>query len=176
MTSSEYIQLKAFARQEGFFLGVLWSVAFLFVALNLSQGYISSIGVLLMTSWPFFLGWRLKSFRDYARDGEISFLRSWAFCLLCTFYAAIVTAAVEYIYFAYFDHGSFLNQYEMIMNAEPNKEAIRQMGMQKDLDIAFAEMRKLSPADMVYEFLSMYLSGGIFFGAIIALFMRRKKK
>ena len=66
--------------------------------------------------------------------------------------------------------------YQLLNPSDEKKEAIRQMGMQKDLDIAFAEMRKLSPADMVYEFLSMYLSGGIFFGAIIALFMRRKKK
>lgn len=176
MTSNEYIQLKAFARQDGFFLGVFWAIAFLLIAYALSQGYLSSMGILLMMSWPLFLSWRLKKFRNDAREGEISFLRSWAYCMLCAFYGTLIIAAVQYIYFAYFDHGTFLNQYEMLLNAEPNKEAIRQMGMQKDLDTAFAEMRKLSPAEMVYEFISMYISGGVFFGAIIALVMRRKKR
>lgn len=70
------IQVKAFARQDGFFLFLLWLASFgAFIA-----NPVSTWGSLLAMSTPFFVGWLLVRFRNYALDGAISFRRALAFC------------------------------------------------------------------------------------------------
>ena len=67
----DIMQVKAFARQDGAFLSLLWIASF--ACIVFATG--SSIGNLLMIATPFFVGWRLISFREDALDGIIAFRR-----------------------------------------------------------------------------------------------------
>ena len=78
------IQLKAFARQDGALLSLLWTASFAAV-IYAPQ---TPLGNILALATPFFIGWRLASFRNYALNGVISFRRGFAysvFTLLLTF-------------------------------------------------------------------------------------------
>ena len=68
-------QLKAFARQDGAILALVWIVSFLFTV-KLPQ---SMAGNVLTLSTPLVVAWRLRAFRNNALDGEISYRRALAY-------------------------------------------------------------------------------------------------
>ena len=103
----DFIQLKAFARQDGMFLGLLWTASFAALIL-MPQSGLSNILVFLT---PILVGWRLIKFRDYALNGYISFRRAYAYCFYTFFYSSLIFAVVQWIYFKFLDHGTF---YQMI--------------------------------------------------------------
>ena len=61
---------------------------------------ISFIGSVTALASPFFAARRLWKFRDEVREGQISFLRSMAYYMLMFFYASVLFALAQYIYFA----------------------------------------------------------------------------
>ena len=67
------VQLKAFARQDGVFVALLWTASFLAVVLAPT----SSWGSLLAMGTPFLVGYLLMRFRNGVLDGVISFRRAW---------------------------------------------------------------------------------------------------
>ena len=56
------MQVKAFARQDGMLMALLWTTSFACYTL-LKAGAIAD---LLTISTPIFLAWRMSKFRDYA--------------------------------------------------------------------------------------------------------------
>ena len=99
----DYIQLKAFARQDGLMLAALWTASFACIT-KLSAGL---LGNFLALATPFFVGWRVLRFRDRILDGTISFRRSYAFAFFMFIYASLVFALVQWAYFRYLDGGIF---------------------------------------------------------------------
>ena len=85
------IQLKAFARQDGFLLFLLWIASFALIVHDPA----SSWGSLLAMATPFFVGWLLVKFRDYALQGVISFRRALAFSVFTFFYASMLFAVAR---------------------------------------------------------------------------------
>ena len=92
-------QTKAFARQDGAFLALLWIVAF-FCTLFIPEG---SFGRLLTLSTPFFVMWRLISFRDYALEGVISYRKALYYSVFTFLYASFIFAVIQFIYFRFVD-------------------------------------------------------------------------
>ena len=72
MTPIEYVQLKAFARQDGALLALLWVATFLLYIIGVSNQLLGLAAFFLMCYTPFFVGERLGKFRDYGREGVIS--------------------------------------------------------------------------------------------------------
>ena len=102
---TDIAQARAFARQDGTFLGLIWIASFLLnvnAAGNPIFGLLSNI---LTISTPFFVAFRLKSFRDYALEGKISFRRA------CFFYARLLTSGVQFLYFRFVDMTEFVALY-----------------------------------------------------------------
>lgn len=99
------IQLRAFARQYGFFLFLLWMASFVAYFTNPA----SSWGSLLAMSTPFVVGWFLVRFRNGALDGHISFRRGLVFSFYTFFYASLLFAVAQYVYFRFFDNGALLS-------------------------------------------------------------------
>lgn len=98
-----FIQLKAFARQDAFVLSLLWIVSFACVTVVQA----GPLGNLLTLATPFFIAWRLSKFRDQALCGFISFRRAFAYSAYTFFYASLVFALAQFAYFRYLDHGAF---------------------------------------------------------------------
>ena len=105
MTALEYIQLKAYARQDGFFLALLWIASFVFYIMGLTNQMLGMAAIMLAVATPFFVAGRLRRFRDDGREGVISFRRGYAYTILVFFYGAVLLAVAQFLYFAYFDNG-----------------------------------------------------------------------
>ena len=104
------VQTRAFARQDGAILGLVWIVSFAFtmLAVKPDQSFLGLIGNLLLISTPFVVGKRLKSFRDYALEGTISFRRGTFYCMQTFFNATLLLTVVQFLWFSFMDMGPFM--------------------------------------------------------------------
>ncbi len=165
-------QTKAFARQDGAILGAVWIVSFACSMLAFSPGnsFLGLLSNILTISTPFVVAKRLKSFRDYALDGIISFRRGLYYCILTFFYATLLLTIVQYLWFRFMNTADFMfqlqAQYKVVMQAyqmtaTDAKTVIEAITMMKP--IAWASM-----------FMIIDLMVGAILSPIIAALMSRK--
>lgn len=166
------IQTKAFARQDGAILGIVWITSFACTMLAVSPEH-SILGIIaniLLLSTPFVVAKRLKSFRDYALDGIISFRRGLFYCAQTFFCATLLLTIVQYLWFRFMNTNEFLfqlqSQYKLMMQAyqmttEETKTILEALSMMKP--IAWASM-----------FMITDLIAGAILSPIIAALMARK--
>lgn len=158
----DFIQLRAFARQDGALLSLLWIASFAFM-IYMPQ---SPFGSLLMLATPFFAGWRLIQFRNYALEGVISFRRGLAYSLHTFFYASAIFALAQCLYFVFLDNGSFMTMLSETMNAMTalyKSNGIDTTALSNDM----SRLSSFSP----YEWTFMFFTQNIFIGAILSLFI-----
>ena len=160
ITPATLSQLKAFARQDGLLLALFWTASFAMTMLAPQSIW----GNVLALATPFFMGWRLCTFRDVALDGEISFRRGVAHGIYSVFYASLVFALVQYVYFRFLDHGTFMG----IMNdgVKVIEEVYRQQGLDaSELTRSIEAMREVTPVQWAF----MLMLQNIFVGSLLAL-------
>lgn len=124
------IQTKAFARQDGAILGAVWIASFAFTmwSVHPNHSFWGLLANILTLSTPFIVAKRLKSFRDYALDGVISFRRGLFYCVQTFFNATLLLTIVQYLWFRFLDTGIFMSQlqesYRLMLQASgiPNVE------------------------------------------------------
>jgi len=173
MTPAEYIQLKAFARQDGALLALLLVVVFLFYIIGVSNQMLGMAAILLLFYVPFFVGKRLGKFRDYGREGLISFRRGYAYTILVFFYGGVLFALVQYLYFAFMDNGFLLSQFSKMVTSEEGKAMLQQYGMQQMVDESLREMANIRPIDYALNMLTINICMGFILGIPISLVMQR---
>ena len=167
----DFIQVKAFARQDGAFLALLWTLSF--AAMMFMPE--STIGNLLALATPFFVGWRLCSFRNYALDGAISLRRGYCFSVYTFVYASIIFAVVQFLYFKFLDHGTFFTTLQASATALEN--AYSQAGVPTDdLKTTLKLMQELSPINLAFIFMMQNMLTGVIVGLPIAVMCRRTKR
>ncbi|WP_033147226.1 DUF4199 domain-containing protein [Prevotella sp. P6B1] len=175
MTAPEYIQLKAYARQDGFFLAILWIVSFASYIIGLSNQLLAMASLLMVVSTPFFVANRLRKFRDEGREGVISFGRSYAYTIFVFFYGAVLLAVAQYLYFAYLDDGYLVNSFSKMMTSEEGRTMLEQYGMTKVIDESLTEMATTRPIDYALNVLTINILLGFIFGVPIGLIMQKKR-
>lgn len=167
------IQTKAFARQDGAILGAIWILSFVctMVANDPSRQLFGLVSNILIFCTPFVVAKRLKSFRDNALDGKISFKRGLYYCLQTFFYATLLLTIVQYLWFRFMDVSPFMNalqaNYQVVMQtyqmtAEQARTVLEAITMMKP--IAWASM-----------FMVVDLVVGFVLSPFIALAMARNK-
>ncbi len=115
------VQTRAFARQDGAILGLAWIASFILtmLAVKPETSLLGLIGNILLLSTPFIVAKRLKSFRDYALEGSISFRRGTFYCMQTFFNATLLLTVVQYLWFSFMDMGPFMallqTNYQTIM-------------------------------------------------------------
>ena len=167
----DFIQVKAFARQDGAFLALLWTLSF--AAMMFMPE--STIGNLLALATPFFVGWRLCSFRNYALDGVISLRRGYCFSVYTVVYASIIFAVVQFLYFKFLDHGTFFTTLQASATALEN--AYSQAGVSTDdLKTTLKLIQELSPINWAFIFMMQNMLTGVIVGLPIAVMCRRTKR
>ncbi len=176
MTPAEYVQLKAFARVDGASLALLWIVSFACYVVGITNSLYSMVAMLLMVATPFFAGRRLRRFRDDNRAGVISFMRGWAFVILMFFYAAILLAIAQYVYFAFIDQGYLMASFSEILSSQEGKALIEQYGLQQAVGESMQSMAEMRPIDYALKVLTVNISFGILLGLPIAALMQRGDK
>ena len=175
ITPAEYIQLKAFARQDGALLALLLVGVFLLYIIGVSNPMLGLAAVLLLIYIPFFVGERLRKFRDYGREGRISFRRGYVYTILVFFYGGILFAVVQYLYFAFMDNGFLLSQFSKMVSSEEGKAMLQQYGMQQMVDESLHEMANIRPIDYALNMLTINICLGFILGIPISLVMQKTK-
>lgn len=175
MTPAEYIQLKAFARQDGALLALLWVATFLLYIIGVSNQMLGLAAVMLMCYTPFFVGERLGKFRDYGREGSISFRRGYAYTVFVFFYGGVLFAIAQYLYFAYMDNGFLLSQFSKMMNSDEARQMLEQYGMTQMAAESLQEMASIRPIDYALNMLTVNIVIGLILGVPISLIKQRTK-
>lgn len=175
--SQDIIQLRAFARQDGLLLALFWAISFA-ATIYLPD---SSVGQFLILATPFFIWWRLASFRNSALNGVISYLRAWAYTMHTIFYAALVFAVVQYIYFRYLDNGRFVMQLTQALDimrsiSQDNPQDTQMPLMLKKMEASVDELRQSTPIEITFIFMMMHLWMGFFISFVIAAFGKKSDK
>ena len=173
MTPEEFYQLKAFARQDGALLSVLWIGSFACYILGISTPMLGTVALLLIMASPFYAASRLRHFRDGAREGVISFMRGYAYTAMTFFYAALLLAAAIYIYFAFIDNGYLLGTIHQFLGTKEGKQAIELYGMKDQIQTTLKELAALRPIDYAVNMLSVNITIGLILGLPIAAVMQR---
>ena len=175
LEATEYIQLKAFARMDGALLAVLWTASFACYVLGLSQPGLGMVAMVLAIITPFFVARRLKKFRDEGREGVISFRRAWAYTLLSFFYASLLFAIVQFVYFSYLDHGYFFGTLSKSMMAPENVQALGKDMMNMVVE-SLQAASKMRPIDLSLNIMMSNLFIGLIASIPIAAVMKREAK
>ena len=174
MTPEEYVQLKAFARQDGALLSLMWIGGFVCYILGMTNPLMGMLSVMLIVASPFFAASRLRHFRDYAREGLISFRRGYAYTVLTFFYAGLLLAVAFYVYFAFIDKGFLVSRLMEVMNSDEGREALQTYGMVDEMREGMKELASLRPIDFALNMLTVNIMTGFFLGLPIAAVMRRE--
>ena len=175
MTAPEYIQLKAYARQDGFFLALLWTASFACYILGITNQMLGMLALGLAVMTPFFVAGRLRKFRDEGREGLISFGRSYAYTIFVFFYGAVLLAVVQFLYFAYMDNGYLLSNFSKMLSTEEGRALVTQYGMTQMVEEGLAEMASIRPIDYALNILTMNIMIGFVLGIPIGLVMQRSE-
>lgn len=165
------IQLKAFARQDGFFLFLLWLASFIAMVMNPA----STWGSLLAIATPFVVGWMLIRFRNYALSGNISFRRGLAFSIYTFFYASMLFAVAQFVYFRFLDNGALAT---MLLNSVKTLEPIYKANgiSTNELQQSLTMIGSLSPIEVAFVFMMQNFFVGLVLSFPIALFCQHRGK
>ena len=174
MTPQEYVQLKAFARQDGALLSLLWIGALVCYVQGLTNPLLGMAAVVLAIMSPFYAANRLRHFRDYAREGIISFMRGYAYTVMIFFYAGLLLAAALYIYFAFIDNGYLLGKFTEMTNSEEGRQVMKMYGLAEQMKEGLKQLASMRPIDYALNMLTINIMSGFFLGLPIAAMMKRE--
>jgi hypothetical protein len=176
MTAPEYIQLKDYARQDGFFLALLWIASFVFYIMGLTNQMLGMAAIMLAVATPFFVAGRLRRFRDEGREGVISFRRGYAYTILVFFYGAVLLAVAQFLYFAYLDNGYLMTSFSKIVSSSEGQALLKEYGMTKVMNDSLSEMASVRPIDYALNILTVNIMIGFVLGVPIGLAMNKSTK
>ena len=173
ITSIEYIQLKAFARQDGALLALLWVFTSVLYIIGMTNQLIGLAATMLIIYTPFFVGGRLRNFRDYGREGLISFRRGYAYTVFVFFYAGVLFAIAMYLYLTFMDNGYLMSQMSKVLTSDEAQQAMQQYGMTEMMNESLKQMAQIRPIDYALDMLTVNITLGFILGVPISLFMQR---
>ena len=106
-------------------------------------------------------------------NGIISLSRGWAYSVFVFFYAAILLALAQYVYFAYIDQGYLLSSFRQFMSSPESKQVLEQYGMQQTMTESLEMMGQMRPIDYALNVLTVNIVIGIVLGFPIAALMKK---
>lgn len=173
----DYEQLKAFARIDGALLGGLWILSFVCFIGEFYSPVFGLAALAIGIGSLVFASLRLRRFRDVVLGGYISFRRGFAFSLYVFFYASLLMAAGQFVYFQFLDHGFMLEQYSEVMSSPEFSAMLRVYGLTaKDMSLLIDNLSALRPIDIALQFLTTNIFLGIAISLPMAAMMVRKPR
>lgn len=175
LTAPEYIQLRAFARYDGLLLFVLWLISFIFYMIGFKLPFLGIAALITALMTPSCTIRLVRRYRDKALSGVISFRRAWAYVVFMFFYASLLFALAQFVYFSFIDKGFFLSQMAQMFNDPATAQAMQQMGLGTALGQAVNEFSQMRPIDLVLNIMTTNLLIGLVLGLPVGLIAMRKE-
>ena len=175
MTAPEYKQLNAYARIDGAMLSVLMIAGFVCNVVGLTLPLYAYLSFLTLIVMPFFVGLRLKRFRDDGLEGSISFMRGWFYVSKMFLYGGLIFALAVYAYMAYLDRGYLVMAIGKVLSAPERIETLKQMGWTDQINESLHQLQTIRPIDVALNSLAMVMMSGFVLGLPIAAIMQRTR-
>jgi hypothetical protein len=175
LTAPEYIQLKAFARIDGAWLSLLLIAGFACYVVGLTSPTYGFLALLTFIVTPFFVGRRLKRFRDNGLDGTMSFLRGWAYVIMMFFYGGLLFALAQYAYLTYMDKGYILMTINDVLSTPENTAVMKQLGMTDQINESLHLLGTMRPIDFALNMLTTLIMAGAVLGLPIAAVLQKRR-
>ena len=153
------------AMQNGLILGVIFSVNFLFLALNFQSLILFGILIILFTTYKITV-----RFRDNQNDGQITYKKAYNYIVLLFFFAAIISSIVKYIYTQFIDT-TLLNKILLIEIS--NLKAMSRFTMPESYYDFLGKIFK--PAAFALESILENFLRGVLVALIMAAFIKKEK-
>lgn len=177
VTRKEYEQLKAFARVDGAIIGVLWILSFACFIGEFSNPVLGIAALAVGVGSLVFAALRLRRFRDFVLEGFISFRRGYVYCLFIFFYASLLMAAAQFVYFQFLDHGFMISKYAEVMTTPEFKAMLQVYGVKTgEMKMFIDNLGALRPIDIALQFLTTDIILGAVTGLPLAAMMARKPR
>ena len=149
MTPQEYVQLKAFARQDGALLSLLWIGALVCYIQGLTNPLLGMAALVLIVISPF--------------------------SVLTFFYAGLLLALALYVYFAFIDKGYLLGHFTSVVSSEEGRQVLKMYGMaEQQVKDGLQELAQMRPIDYALNMLTVNITTGFLLGLPIAALMKRQ--
>ena len=124
--------VRAFGMNWGTVVGILCSFSFLCSMYGLQYSSLGLLSNLLGVAAVIVAGNGIRKFRWEV--GNITFGQACRMAISIYFYAILLTAMVQYIYFAYLDHGRLIAQMQTILSIPEYRQWMEQMANGEDVD------------------------------------------
>lgn len=165
------------AMRDGTILGCLWSATFALSVAMLKmlvngQGMLLTFAVIVMTLMSPFVAYKLAvKHRDKERDGAMTFGEAWKYIAIMYLCAIILSAIVQYIYYAFIDPNAF-SDISMQFAAFASSNGMDKEGIKVFTD-AFDEMDRTGTGDMLMSTITGHISRDLIIAAILALAVKK---
>lgn len=177
ITPEEYKQFKAFTRQDGALVGAVMALCFLLLRGSLSDPSLQFAYIMGMLSVPVLIALRVRNYRDKVVRGRISKMRIFGFCISCFMYASLILGMVVFVYFKYFDQGTFVGALKTYISMPEMQKAIVAYGVTAaEIKNELDAMAALRPVDVALSMITNTFTVGLFCSAFITLFSRREAR
>ena len=105
-------QANAFAMLDGLWFGLYWCFGFLCVIKGMGSSTLGSLGTMVTLSVPVLGCFFARKFeRQVREDAPVGFGKAYLYGFLLYFYASLILAIFAFVYFNWFDHGVFAQNY-----------------------------------------------------------------
>lgn len=173
----DYELFKANARVDGAMLGGLWIVSFACFIGEFFSPVLGLAAVAVGIGSLVFAGLRLRRYRDFVLSGSISFRHGFAYIMFVFFYASLLMAAAQFVYFQFLDHGFMLSKYSEVMSAPDFKAMLQLYGVKDtEMKLLIDNMSALRPIDIALQFLTTNIFLGAVTGLPMAVMMKRRPR
>ncbi len=167
-------QIKDFARTDGGVLGILWVIGFASLLANFRYPLFGFLFFSIIIGTPFMIGFRLSYLRKKYLETPFSFFRGFTYAFLTAFYAALILAMAQWIYFSWLDNGFMLEQYRQIFDNPEYKEVMEAAGMTaRELKDAVRQLESIRAIDISLQILYSNIIMSLLISMPIALLNRR---
>lgn len=166
----------AYARIDGAIMGAMWIVSFFCFVGEFSAPLLSFVAIALGVASVFVGYMRLRKFRDGVLNGIMSFGSATLYSIFVYFYAALLMAVAQYLYFQFIDNGYLINQYiNMLSQPEYAKVVKDAYGMEAKQIIAVLQstMSSLRPIEIAFQFLTLDIILGVILSIPVGALARK---
>lgn len=166
----------AYARIDGAIMGAMWIASFFCFVGEFSAPLLSFVAIALGVASVFVGYMRLRKFRDGVLNGIMSFGSAMLYSIFVYFYAALLMAVAQYLYFQFIDNGYLINQYiNMLSQPEYAKVVKDAYGMEAKQIIAVLQstMSSLRPIEIAFQFLTLDIILGVILSIPVGALARK---
>ena len=177
ITPTEYIQLKAYARQDGLILGLIWIAAMACFIGSMTNAQWQRGFFLGTLSTPFVVFWMLKHYRDRVLQGSISYKRAFAFIAFTMVYASLIIAAATFVYFYFIDDGALFGTLMQNIKLPEVQQAFTDAGMSpKEIEEQLQMVARSRPIDFAFSVFFEGIVIAMIHAALLAILGKKVKK